>query len=49
MSAADLYLAEPEPPTLLELLHRSIGLAELHGVIANYRDTETIEEEDRGR
>ena len=41
----NLTPAEPEPPTLLELLHRSVGVAELHGVIVNYRGTETPEEE----
>ncbi len=46
---APINLTPAEPPSLLELLHRSVGLAELHGVIANYRTAETIEEEDRGR
>ena len=41
----DLYPAEPEPPSLLQLLHRSVGLAELHNVINNHRTTETTEED----
>lgn len=40
----DLAPAEPEPPTLLQQLRRSVGLAELHDVINTHR-TETPKEE----
>lgn len=37
----DLEPAEPEPTSLLADLHRSIGLAELRGTYANYRNCTT--------
>ncbi len=41
----DLTPAEPEPLTLLEQLHCSVGLAELHRAINIHRTTVTTEEE----
>jgi hypothetical protein len=41
----DFTPAEPEPPTLLEQLHRSVGLAELHAAINNHRTTTQPEED----
>jgi hypothetical protein len=38
--------AKSEPLSLLQQLHRTVGLAELHGVIAAHRTT-TVSEEDR--
>ena len=40
----DLAPAEPEPPTLLQLLYRKVGRDELADSVINHR-TETTEEE----
>ena len=40
----DLTPAEPEPPTLLDRLHLTVGLAELHRAI-NIHRTDTTKEE----
>jgi hypothetical protein len=40
----DFTPAEPEPPTLLDELHLTVGLAELHRAINNHRTEPTKEE-----
>jgi hypothetical protein len=40
----DLTPAEPEPPTLLDRLRLTEGLAELHAAIRGHRDPDTTED-----